>query len=146
MPLDLSRRAWSIADLCAMLSSWLFQMMFVSGGKARSRLMVSLCIDVSHHLLRPKQGAELNVAYLILMLRPPSIFVHILKTSSPLLTLRTAPQTSSLASANWSPIIARSRSSQYRSATPFFNLMIHLPPLLLASSSHTGRMFFLNIW
>lgn len=85
------------------------------------------------------------MAYLILILRPPSIFVHMLKTSSPLLTLRTAPQTSSLASANWSPIMARSRSSQYLSATPFFNLMIHFPPFLFASSSHTGRIFFLNM-
>ena len=50
--------------------------------------------------------------YLILMLRPPSFFVQMLKTSSPLLTLRTKPQTSSPASLNWSPMQAMRSSSQ----------------------------------
>jgi len=35
-------RASSRADRCAMLSSWLFQTMFVSAGRARMRLIVSL--------------------------------------------------------------------------------------------------------
>jgi hypothetical protein len=50
--------------------------------------------------------------YLILRTLPPSLAVQILKMSSPLRTLSTTPQTSSLASANWSPTTARSRSSQ----------------------------------
>lgn len=83
---------------------------------------------------------RLVCTYRILTFLPPSFFVQILNTSSPLRTLTTAPQTSSPASANWSPIIARRRSSQYLSATPFFNLIIHLPPFLFSSSSHTGRM------
>lgn len=87
-----------------------------------------------------------HAPYRILMLRPPSIFVQTLNTSSPLRTLRTAPQTSSPASANWSPTMARRRSSQYRSATPFFNLTTHFPPFLFSSSSHTGRIPFLKIW
>lgn len=42
-------------------------------------------------------------------------------------------------SSNWSPIIASTRSSQIRSATPFLRRMIHLPPVMLSGSSHTGR-------
>lgn len=84
--------------------------------------------------------------YLILRTLPPLLRVQMLKMSSPFRTLSTAPQTSSLASANWSPTIAMRRSSQYLSATPFFNLTIHLPPLLFSSSSQTGRMPFLNMW
>lgn len=55
---------------------------------------------------------NVKIAYRILMFLPPSIFVQILKTSSLGRTLRTAPQTSSAASANWSPIMAMSSSSQ----------------------------------
>lgn len=85
-------------------------------------------------------GWNCNQTYRILMLRPPSFLVQILKTSSPLLTLSTKPHTSSVASMNSPPTIAMSNSSQYRSATPFFSRMIHLPPRLFSSSSHTGRM------
>lgn len=85
-------------------------------------------------------------AYLILILRPPSFFVHILRTSSPLRTLRTNPHTSSLASANQSPASAINNSCQYRSTTPFFRRIIHLPPRLFSSSSHTGRIPSLKTW
>ena len=53
-----------------------------------------------------------RATYLILMFLPPSILVQTLNTSSPLRTLSTAPQTSSPASINWSPMIASNRSSQ----------------------------------
>ena len=61
-------------------------------------ILVSKCIDCL-------QGSGYLaiagvLAYRILILRPPSILVQTLRTSSPLLTLSTAPQTSSPASAN----------------------------------------------
>ena len=83
--------------------------------------------------------------YLILRTLPLSSRVQMLKMSSPFRTLKTAPQTSSLVSANWSPMIAKTRSSQYRSATPFFNRTIHLPPFLLSSSSQIGLMPLLKM-
>jgi len=42
-------------------------------------------------------------------------------------------------SSNWSPIMAKTRSSHKRSAIPFFNRMIHFPPERFNGSSHTGR-------
>ena len=36
-----------MTDLCVMLSSWLFHIMFVSGGRESTRLMVSLLSKVS---------------------------------------------------------------------------------------------------
>ena len=55
--------------------------------------------SISNHVQR-KTKQEQSAIYLILMFRPPSIRVQTFKTSSPLRTLKTAPQTSSLASAN----------------------------------------------
>jgi len=43
-----------------------------------------------------------------------------------------------LHSSNWSPKIAKTRSSQIRSETPFLRRMIHLPPERLRGSSQTG--------
>lgn len=40
---------------------------------------------------------------------------------------------------NWSPIIASTRSSHTRSATPFLRRIIHFPPVMLRGSSQTGR-------
>ncbi len=40
---------------------------------------------------------------------------------------------------NWSPITARTRSSQRRSATPLRRRMIHLPPERFSGASQTGR-------
>ncbi len=50
--------------------------------------------------------------YRILRTRCPFARAQMLRMSSPFRTLRTAPHTSSLASPNWSPIMASSRSSQ----------------------------------
>ena len=95
-PALLSFLASSIADRWAMLSSWLFHTMLVSGGKARRRFIVSL----RHHQSHATNDIVLEGAYRILIFLPPSILVQTLSTSSPVLMLSTAPHTSSPASAN----------------------------------------------
>lgn len=93
-----------------------------------------------------------------LTLTSPSTLFHKLTISSLCLTLIVHPQISGHSArfassgsrppfgsagprhpSNWSPITARTRSSQIRSATPFFSLIIHFPPERLSGSSHTGR-------
>ena len=72
-------------------------------------LYLSQCSLGVFHLPRKLAGDSWGIslhqykagrAHRILIFLPPSILVQTLKTSSPLLTLSTAPQTSSLASAN----------------------------------------------
>ena len=54
------------------------------------------------------------------------------------LTEMTAPQISS-PTMNCSPSMARMRFSQHRDARPFFRRMIHLPPILFASSCRKNK-------
>lgn len=65
-----------------------------------------------------------------------------LKISSSFLTLKTAPLTFPLSPPQTilSPTKAQITSSQILSATPFLNLRTHLPPPVLAGSSHIGAI------
>jgi hypothetical protein len=65
-----SCRAWSIAVRWAILSSWLFHWMPVSGGSARTRLIVSLvAVSLAGHGSTGTGGAlpDLNVAAAIIL-------------------------------------------------------------------------------
>ena len=93
----LSRRDSSIAVRCWMLESWLFHSSFVSGGKDRTRRIVSLETE----LVGATDGSLVRRrTYRILRTRCPFARAQMLRMSSPFRTLRTAPHTSSLASPN----------------------------------------------
>ncbi len=88
-----------------------------------------------------------NSTYLILFTASvlSAVLFHTLRMSSFMRTLKTAPHISDPTS-NCSPIMAKSKSSQYRDAIPFFNLIVHLPPSLFRGSSQNGLIPSLNKW
>ena len=105
-----------------------------------------------------KKITEITHLILSFVLASPSILFHTVMISSLCLTLIVHPQISghslfgsalsledrddslpSATSSNWSPTIARTRSSHSLSATPFFRRMIHFPPPMFKGSSQTGR-------
>ena len=64
---------------------------------------------------------------------------------SPLFLTETIIPHISFSSVNYSPMKARIKSSQSLFANPFYTLSVHLPPFLLALSSHIGLIPSTNL-
>ena len=89
----------SIIDRSSLLNAGVVTLPFDLGFRWEAK-------NALHSLSRKRKSIDVHPAYtkhgayLILRTLPPSLRAQILRMSSPFLTLRTAPQTSSLASAN----------------------------------------------
>ena len=134
--------------------------MMVADGRLRTRLNVSLILLVTACIRFQIEFTTLH--HTIIVTWSQAVLFQMLRMSSWNLMETTAPHTSS-PTMNCSPSIASARFSQHRDArpgpghyscwlvlvvyiVPFLRRTIHLPPNLLASSSHIGLMPILNRW
>ena len=114
--------------------------------KLELSLMLSVCVLYSMMVLGGRLSTLRNVSRIRAVVAwSLAVLFHIEIISSWNRTETTAPQISS-PTMNCSPSIARMRFSQHRDAKPFRRRIIHLPPFLLASSSHMGLMPSLKRW